>query len=85
MRSRRRGGSAGRGIDNGDGVVCFGRIFDVCIVGSEGLGVVVISAVSLLVLALGFLLFVEFALVLLVLTDARCMSLPAGARETAVS
>lgn len=85
MRGRRRGGCARRGIDNCDGVVCFGGIFDVRVVRSEGLGVVMIGTVPLLVLALGLLLLVEFALVLLVLTDARCMRFPGGARETAVS
>lgn len=84
MCGRRRGGCARRGIDNCDGIVCFGCILDIGVVRSEGLGVVMIGTVSLLVLALGLLLLVEFALVLLVLADAGCMSFPGGARETAI-
>jgi hypothetical protein len=56
--------SARRGIDDGECVVVFAYIFDVCVVWSEGLRVVVL--VLLLLLPFGFLLFVELALVLLV-------------------
>jgi hypothetical protein len=62
-----RSGRAGRRIDNSDGIVRFGRILDVWVVGGKGLRVVVVSAVILLVLTFAFLLFVEFALVFLVL------------------
>jgi hypothetical protein len=65
MRRWRRRGRARRGIDDGDGVALVARIFDVCVVGRECLRVVMIGAVSLLLRAL-LLLFVEFALVLLV-------------------
>lgn len=58
----RRSGCARGRIDERDGVVCFGRILDVGVVRSQGLRIVVV----LLLLALGLLLFVELALVLLV-------------------
>jgi hypothetical protein len=65
-------------------MVCFGRIFDVRIVGSKSLRVVVLSTVLLLVLlSLGLLLFVELALVLLVLRNARSMGFVAVTRKTA--
>jgi hypothetical protein len=65
-------------------MVCFGRIFDVRIMGSKSLRVVVLGTILLLVLlALGLLLFVELALVLLVLRDARSMGFVAGTRKTA--
>jgi hypothetical protein len=67
VRSRWRCGRARRGIDKGDGVVCFRRIFDVCAGRCEGLRVVVVRAIVLLVLALGLLLFVELSLILLIL------------------
>ena len=60
MRSRRRSGRTGRRVDERNRVVCFICVLDICVVGSEGLRVI------LLLLALGFLLFVQFSLVLLV-------------------
>lgn len=54
------GGRAGRRIDDGNSVVCFGRILNVGVVWSKRLRVV------LLLLALGLLLLVQLALVLLV-------------------
>jgi hypothetical protein len=65
MRRWRRRGRARRGIDDRDSVALVARIFDVCVVGRECLRVVMVGAVSLLLRAL-LLLFVEFALVLLV-------------------
>jgi len=62
MRSRRRSGRTGRRIDEGNRVVCFIFFLDICVAGSEGLRVVLL----LLALALGFLLFVQLSLVLLV-------------------
>lgn len=62
-------GARGR-IDKRDGVVCVDHILYVGIVRSQGLRVVVVAAVSLLLLALGLLLFVQLALVLLVLCYA---------------
>jgi hypothetical protein len=63
MRSRRRSGRTGRRIDERNRVVCFICVLDICVAGSEGLRVVLLL---LLLLALGFLLFVQFSLVLLV-------------------
>lgn len=63
MRSRRRSGRTGRRVDERNRVVCFICVLDICVVGSEGLGVILLL---LLLLALGFLLFVQFSLVLLV-------------------
>ena len=69
MRRRGWSGSARRGIHDRNGVFCIGRIFDVSVVGSEGLRVVVLGTIVLLVLTFGLLLFVELALVLLVFGD----------------
>lgn len=63
MRSRRRSGRTGRRVDERNRVVCFICVLDICVVGSEGLRVILLL---LLLLALGFLLFVQFSLVLLV-------------------
>jgi hypothetical protein len=65
MRCWGRSGRAGRSIHDCDGVVMIASFFDVCIVRSERLRVVVVGAISLLLRAL-LLLFVEFTLVLLV-------------------
>jgi hypothetical protein len=62
MRSRWRSGRTGRRIDERNRVVCFICVLDICVAGSEGLRVVLL----LLLLTLGFLLFVQFSLVLLV-------------------
>ena len=64
MRSRRRSGRTGRRIDEGNRVVCFIFFLDICVAGSEGLRVVLLLLA--LALALGFLLFVQLSLVLLV-------------------
>ena len=64
MRSRRRSGRTGRRVDERNRVVCFICVLDICVVGSEGLRVILL--LLLLLLALGFLLFVKFSLVLLV-------------------
>jgi hypothetical protein len=65
MRRWRRSGRARRGIYDCDGVFIIARIFDVCVVGSKRLRVVVVRAVSFLLRTL-LLFFVELALVLLV-------------------
>lgn len=66
MCSWRRSGGARRRINKSDGIVGFGDVLDVCIVRRECLRVVLLSAVFLLVLSFRLLLFVEFALILLV-------------------
>lgn len=70
MRCRRWCRRTRWGIDNGEGVVRVGRIFDMCIVWSERLRVVLLGAVFLLVLTFWFLLFVQLALIFLVFRDA---------------
>jgi hypothetical protein len=65
MRRWRWSRGARRGIDNGDRIAIVARIFDVCVIRSNGLRVVVL--VLLLLLSFGLLLLVELALVLLVL------------------
>lgn len=65
MRRWWRSGCARRGIHDCDGVAIVARVFDICVVGRECLRVVVVGAVPLLLRTL-LLLFVEFALVLLV-------------------
>ena len=62
MRSRRWSGRTGRRIDERNRVVCFICFLDICVVGSEGLRVILL----LLLLTLGFLLLVQLSLVLLV-------------------
>jgi hypothetical protein len=62
-------GCTGWSIDKSNDVVTLRHIFNVCVVCRESLRVVV-GAVFLLVLALGFLLLVELALVLLIFRDA---------------
>lgn len=84
MRRGWRGGCARRGIDKCNGIVRVGRIFDVCGVRGEGLRVILLRAVFLLVLTLGLLLLVEFALVLLVFCDAGRVRFVARARKTFV-
>jgi hypothetical protein len=79
---RRRGRSAGRGVDESDGVGVRG-ILCVCVVGGQGLRVVVVVVVVVIVvvvlgLALWLLFLVELALVLLVLGDTRLMVGSAG-------
>jgi hypothetical protein len=78
---RRRGRSAGRGVDESDGVGVRG-ILGVCVVGGQGLRVVVVVVVVIVVVVLGlalWLLFlVELALVLLVFGDTRLMVGSAG-------
>jgi hypothetical protein len=71
---RRRCGSAGRGVDESDSVGVRG-ILGVCVVGGQGLRVVVVVVLGL---ALWLLFLVELALVLLVLGDTRLMVGSAG-------
>jgi hypothetical protein len=82
---RRRSGSAGRGVDESDGVGVRG-VLGVCVVGGQCLRVVVVVVVVIVVvvvvvvlgLALWLLFLVELALVLLVLGDTRLMVGSAG-------